>query len=271
MANSSQSRVDVLLNVQEQMQGIRDALDKIAELKNKTAGAVSTFDDFKRTFSNGLGIGAGFSVATLAMEAIKRTAIDLVLEMRNSVNEGINFNATLESAQLSIASVLRQFDGNRFRTFGEAIQFSSKVIDEMKVRAKETNATFEELLSGYQQTAGSMMAANVPLAKQIDLLVTTSQAMSALGLKSYELRQELTALLTGNVQDRNSRLALTLNVTREEYENAKKAGELYEFLVKRMQSYAEAGKLAGETISVLQSNIQYVRTQTAADATKEVT
>jgi len=264
------TRADILLTINSNLEGIRKANEAILGTRNNARSLNNEFQSFGRTLASSLGIGAGFSIGAKAADMLTGALRGVAGAVKDTIREGVAFNATLETAQLSVGAVLKQFNPEKYRTFGDATKEAANLVGQLKQRALETSATFEELLTGFQSTAGVMATAGVPLRKQIDLLVTTSQAMSALGINAHELRQELTALLMGNI-DRNARLAKTLEplgVNNESIARAKEAGTLYEFLTEKMSEFAEAGRLASGNLEVLQSNLQDARTQSAAEATE---
>ena len=147
------------------------------------------------------------TVGGLTLISTAKNAITTLF--RDAVGGGVRFNATLEAAQLSVASVLRTFKPAEYQNFNQAINASRNIIDRLREKALETSATFESLVEAYTGSAGALTNAGVPLGKQVDLLVTVSQAMAALGINVWEAWQEITALLEGRI-DRNARLGTNL-------------------------------------------------------------
>ncbi len=248
----------------------RAQAELVLKVRTEAAELQKLREDFVRTRNEGMSIvkvGAAFAAAGAG---IVGASLGIRAALKGILVEGVQFNATLEQAQLGVASVLKQFNPGQYRTFNDAIRASTAVIEDLKKRAVETPATFEELLIGFQSTAGAMASANIPLAKQVDLVVMASQAMTTLGINTRELRQELTALMMGNI-DRNARLAMTLGISADDIKTAKEQGRLYEYLVEQMSAFSEGAKLASTNISVLQSNLQDAKTLAAADATKGLT
>jgi len=180
---------------------------------------------------------------------------------------GIRFNETLESSRLGIAAVLKTFQPDRFKDFNAAIAEASDAIEVLKVKAKETSASFVDLVSGWQAIAGAASAAGIPIAKQIDLVLRLSQAIGGLGLPGEQFRQEARTLLTGNI-DRSAFVAQTLGITREQVLQAREQGRLYEFLTDKLRTFGEAGKLAQTTFTGAFSNLKDVVEQVAGELTK---
>ena len=250
---STTARADILLKISSDLAALRATQVEIG----KTGLSLGSLAK-----AGGVA-GLAFSTATSALQGLKAT-------MTTFVTDGVRFNATLETAKIGIASVLKQFDPEKYANFTDAMADSTVVIEALKKEALLTAATFEELLMAYQGTAGAMQAAGIPLSKQVGLIANISQAMSALGIRTDEMRQEATALLMGNI-DKNARLAKTLGITSEQINTAKEQGKLYEFLSGRLSAFSEAGRIAADTINVLESNLKDASTQIAADNTKGLT
>lgn len=143
-----------------------------------------------------------------------------------AVQRGVEFNATLQTAELGIAAILKQFDDvGRFKTFDDAMAASASAIELLKQKAKESPATFQELVGAFQGTAGAMAAANIPLQDQVNLIVNMSQALSGLGIHSSQILQETRALITGNI-NANAAAAKILGITAADITAAKAQGEL---------------------------------------------
>ena len=250
---STTARADILLKISSDLAELRATQAELG----------------KTSLSLGSLAKAG-GVAGLAFGAVTQGLQSVQSAMKTFITDGVRFNATLETATIGVASVLKQFNPEKYAKFGDAVKDSTVVIGALKKEALTTAATFEELLIAYQGSAGAMQAAGIPLQKQVGLIANISQAMGALGIRTDEMRQEATALLMGNI-DKNARLAKTLGITSEQIAAAKEQGKLLEFLTGRLSAFSEAGKIAADTINVLESNLKDASTQMSADNTKELT
>lgn len=196
---------------------------------------------------------AGFAGFTASFAAVMKT--------------GIQFNATLEQAVLGIAAVQKQMNPERFRNFDDAITAASGAIELLKTKAKESPASFEELVQGFQAITGAASQAGIPMKKQIDLVVLMSQALAGLGIRSEQIVQESRALLTGNINE-DAMAARILGITKKDIDQAKQAGTLFEFLTGRLSAFGEAGERSQRTFSVLASNIRDSLQQAAGEASR---
>lgn len=256
----------------------RRAAEQARRLKDTTAQVAAEANRAKDSFS-GLGgairgafgsvmSGAGFGVGLMSVQG---AISGISAAMKTVATNGVAFNSTLEDAKLSIAAVLKTFDSKgQYATLDSAFSDSKDLLEQLKAKAVETKASFIGMVEAYQGSAGAMMAAGIPLERQINLMVRMSQGMGALGIREMEMRQETTAIMMGMI-DRNARLAKTLGITNADVANWKAAGTLADELEKRMAAIGEAGKLAQGNISYLTSNIKDAFDIASGAAGKELT
>lgn len=185
------------------------------------------------------------------------------------LKSGVQFNATLEQAVLGIAAVQKQMNPERFKNFDDAVTAASGAIELLKIKAKESPATFEELVQGFQAITGAASQAGIPMKKQIDLVVLMSQALAGLGIRSEQIVQESRALLTGNINE-DAMAARILGITKKQIDDAKEAGTLFEFLTARLSAFGEAGERSKRSFSTLASNIRDGLQQAAGEATRPI-
>lgn len=180
---------------------------------------------------------------------------------------GFAFNETLESAQVSLAAIYRQFSPDKFRTFTDAMMASVETIKELRQAATETSVSFEDLLVAYQGLAGAAFAAGIPMDKQVRLVVAISQAMGTLNIPGNQLMQEGRALLSGNIGP-DAMLARQLGITGADVNAARKSGRMYEFISGKLAAFGEGAAAASGTMRVRKSNLGDVATDLAARVTQ---
>ncbi len=242
--------------------GRADATPQVdAAAEQKLHRLTQAADELLASLRLGVGIDLGGRIvaAVAALPAAFQAA----------TQRGLEFNATVESAQLGVAAILRQFRPEQFATVGAALGTAGGVIEQLKVKATETTATFQDLARAFAANAGAATAAGVPIGQQADLLVLASNAVAGLGISTDQLTQEYRALLTGEI-DENAQLARTLGITRETIETQKAQGKLVEFLTTRLGAFGEAGKLAAQTFAGARSNLGDVLDQVLGDASAPV-
>lgn len=227
-----------------------------------------------RDVGQGIGIAAGagaFQAGTSALTSF--------------LKRGIDFNAQLETAQIGIAAIFRQFDEKgQFKSFEDAMTASARAVSLLRKEAETSPATFSSLLGAFQATTGAMTSAGIPMEKQVTLINRMSQALAALGIRSEQVTQETRALITGNITE-DAAAARILGIRKADVDAAKEQGRLYEFLNQKTAAFGEAGKRASGTYSVAVSNLNdaldalasklagplsRALTQTAGDLTKAI-
>lgn len=189
---------------------------------------------------------------------------------QQAIERGVQFNATLEGSRLGIAAVMKQFDEKgKFKSFDDAMAASADAIELLKQKAKESPATFQSLVQSYQALAGPLTAANIPMEKQVDLIVNMSQALAGLGIRSEQLLQETRALVTGNI-NADAAAAKILGISAADVAGAKARGQLYEFLSGKIAAFAEAGKRGSQTYTTAMSNLEDAIDAVLAKVTKPI-
>lgn len=240
MPETSTRRISLVIDTHGNVGGIDQVLAKYAQLETQT----------DRLF-NALKTGVAIDIGGRLVSGL--AAVPGLFE--RAIERGVQFNAVLETSRLGIAAVLKQFDREgRFKSFDDALAASAGAIDLLKQKAKESPATFQSLVQAYQALAGPLSAANVPMAKQVDLIVNMSQALSGLGISSQQLLQETRALVTGNI-NADAAAAKILGITAADVNGAKQRGQLYEFLSGKIAAFAEAGKRGASTYQTAMSNL----------------
>lgn len=224
-----------------------------------------------RAFNMRIENGARATNQLLAQAATAISGAKIVQTFTSMTRSGVAFNTQLQQARLGIAAVLKQFDAKgRFKTFEDALAASAAAIDLLKQKAKESPASFGELVQAFQGTAGAMSAAGIPLQKQVDLIVNMSQALSGLGIRSEQILQETRALITGNI-NADAAAAKILGITAADITRAKEQGQLYEFLAGRIASFGEAARRGATSLQTLRSNFGDALEQRAGVATEKLT
>ena len=148
MANTT---LQVLIDIKSQLAGLEQAVAQMRQLRSETANA-STAGTTLSGILNGLTAGAGIEV-TRQLSRIPQIFVE-------AVAGGVDFNATLESSEIGIASVIKAFDtSGKFNNFDAALGESGRAVDLLQKKALQTQATFQELLIGYQSAAGPAFAA----------------------------------------------------------------------------------------------------------------
>jgi hypothetical protein len=237
----AQSRYNILIDVSGRLDGLDATNRGLRETRNE---AMSLRDVLRQ----GLGFGVGAELVQFATRLPGMFA--------EGIKAGIQFNSTIETAQIGIAAVLKQFDAaGKYPTFAAAMNASAGALDYLTEKAKKSPATLQELVQAYQGTAGAMAAAGLTVKQQVDLIAQMSQTLGGLGIRSEQILQESRALITGNI-NADAAAAKILGITAEQITSVKAKGQLYDFLMGKMSAFATASDFSANTLTQLWSNTE---------------
>lgn len=230
---------------------------QLGQVRGKMSG-FGLFDKMKADASGLMssipGLGNAIGLLANPMTAVAGAAVGLVSGFVKMMEAGVALNEKLKNVQIGLAGVMKQFDTSGTLSFQDAMKKSSAAVEMLRKKAAESPATFQELASAYQATAGAMMSSGMSMEQQVDTLVTMSQTLQGLGIRSEQIIQESRAILTGNITE-DAAAARILGITRDMIQTAKQEGKLYEFLQDKLSGFKEAGKEAEGTLTVLWSNL----------------
>ena len=176
-----------------------------------------------------------------------------------------DFSSNLESSQIAIASVIgatNNISDAQGRTlqgvekFNAAQEISSNLMHEIQILALQTTATFDDLVTGVSGIVAPATKAGVSLEKLPKFAVTAAQAMLAMKIPTQQMRTEIEALLSGNINKVQDILATNLGITGAMVKDWQKQGTLVEELEKRLRIFAEAGEATAQTWTGLKSNLK---------------
>ena len=176
---------------------------------------------------------------------------------------GIQANSAWESQKLSIASIVsstNQLADAQGRVLEGAEKFiaSQHVAEELMKRIQqlglETTATTQELVTGFQAIIAPALKAGYALEEIPELATRAAQAMGAFQIPIQQMRTEVEALLSGNINKAQDLLAPYLNISKELVEEWKAQGILVEEINKRLESFKYSGDAIANTWEGLVSN-----------------
>lgn len=178
---------------------------------------------------------------------------------------GLRFNATIESATLGIATLitaqaqLHTKNGELLtgtKALGAAQDLAADQVQKLRIANLQTTATLDELIAGFQQAVGVGLRWGFTLDQSRKFTVLMAQAAANLQLPMNQLNEEIRSLLQGTINPRNTRIATALHITNEQVKNAQNAGQLFDFISKRMEAFSIAGEATAKTFAGVMSNIK---------------
>lgn len=189
--------------------------------------------------------------------------------MKDFVQRGIEFNSSIESSRIGIASLitsmvrLEDAQGNALegaQKYAAAQEIAVDLMKEIQRLGLETTATTQELVEGVQSVMGPALQAGMALKDIPKFAVAGAQAMQTLGVPLNQMRTELEALLSGNINKAQDILAPKLFADVQgdlgEYiRGLRESGKLIEEINKRLEPFMLAGKDVAQTWKGLTSNL----------------
>lgn len=209
---------------------------------------------------------AGQKIKTLATQVLGLVGVYKTLDgVLSFVKRGMDFNASLESSQIAIASVISAT--NNISTaegkalagaekFNAAQEISKDIMDEIQVLALQTTATFDSLADGVAGIIAPATKAGVSIEKLPKFAVAAAQAMTTMKIPVQQMRTEIESLLSGNINKAQDLLATNLGITGAMVRDWQKQGVLVEELNKRMEAFVIAGAKVADSWSGLKGNME---------------
>ena len=212
---------------------------------------------FLFTFRRLVGILAIFTAARKLAQAIGA-----------AVTQMASFNAEIETAEISIATIISSVGQVRDGTgklvtgteaFTASLAASKDILNQLKKDAIGSIATFQALTQAYQVAIGPGLAAGLDLGQIKEVSNGLSEAAIRMGIPINQLSEEIRSLLQGTATARNTRIAVLFGGAKEANEairNAKEQGNLYDVLKEKLNGIAEGAKASALTFDVLKANLQ---------------
>lgn len=236
------------------------ALKSGANQANSTLDAIAKKADSASASTDRL----GSSIASAAKQVLALVGAYKALEgMKGFVRRGIEFNSTIEQSRIGMASLIAtmaKLQDEQGRTlegaekYAAAQSVAADMMKEIQRLGLETTATTQELVQGVQNVMGAAMNAGLKLEQIPKFAVTAAQAMQAMGIPLVQMRTEIEALLTGNINKAQDLLAPRLEIDKATIESWRQQGILYDKLMEKMAAFELAGKDVAQTWRGLTSN-----------------
>ena len=209
--------------------------------------------------------GAAASSQSIGMMVAKyATAAAAITAIAAAFKSGLSINAEIESSVLGIKALVaslttvKDASGAVVTDLGERIAISGSIAEEevtkLRIAGLQTAATFQQLLSAFQQGIGAGASGGLSLAETRELTIGITQAAAALGMPMHLLNEEVRSLLSGNITV-NTTVAKALGITNEQVKGWRQAGTMAEELNKRLEVFRALGPESGKTWTATLSNV----------------
>ncbi len=239
---------------------VKRTADNVEKMAGRSNQALERMDKKAATTSNSF----GRSVSVMAGKfLILETTINHVARILDTFV--FDFNSTLETAQLGIASAfltggeyVDNFTG-KVLTGSEALKAARDDAKDMVAKLQASNlqtiATTQQLIRAYQETLPVAMAKGFNRDQVEAFTVAVVQAAGSIGVQLDMLGEETRSLLTGAIDPKASRIAMALGLRPADIAKYKdNANDLFNFLMDKLSAYSEAGVESQKTWAGVSSN-----------------
>lgn len=244
------------------------SLNELATAADRTQKSFKGFEGSGRSLSS---LGNNASDAASKMKGLAVQILALVgaykaLQGAQSfLGRNFSFSSNIEDSKISIASVIGATNkiadaqgkvlagSEKFRASQE---ISADLMSQIQVLALSTTATFDDLVDGVSGIIAPATKAGIAIEKLPKFAITAAQAMAAMKVPVQQMRTEIEALLSGNINKTQDILATNLGITGDMVKNWQAQGVLVEELEKRLRIFAEAGDAVAQTWSGLRGNME---------------
>lgn len=203
----------------------------------------------------------GVVVGLVVYRGITRSIDAIKFGIKNAVQ----FGNQLETARLSVAGLVAgasdivDSQGDLLQgaeKYAAALKISKGEITEIRKQALGTTATFEQLLTIYQQNVSQALGNGLDLSQFREVALLFSQGATLLGVPQTQLAEEIRSVLQGTVRPRDTRIATALGITNPDIRKAKEAGRLFEFIQEKFSGIAQASEALRKTLPVIASDLE---------------
>ena len=211
-------------------------------------------------------LNSQFELFQKALSGVQTVATNLYSALIDS-NERLN--AELLKSQTNLASNLEIYrDGSEIVDITEKITSTQEVLREslkqiekdttelVGVTTDQVNGVFQVLLQNSQKFIGQSKEFTDPIEAATASTKNWAAALGTLGLPLEQANQEIRSILQGDVNNPDSVIAKTLQISREQYDQWVANGVLIDRLNDKLEVFAAGNALASKSIAGITSNIQ---------------
>lgn len=247
---------------QQAVNGLSSIL-KVVPREAQSAG--SALSDTGKNAQNAAG-----NIKSLAKQLLGLVgAYKAVDSAMNFAKRGVEFNSSIESSRIGIASIinsmatLQNSQGQVLEgaeKYAAAQEVAAQMMKRIQILGLETTATTQDLVQGVQSVIGPALQAGMRLEQIPDFAVAAAQAMQTMGIPLQQMRTELDALLTGRVNLAQDLLAPRLFSDKgakagEYIQQLAKEGKLLDEIMRRLDTFRVAGADVALTFTGMMSNL----------------
>jgi hypothetical protein len=256
--------------------GIGDTLQGVAGKAAASGGAIGKMGGAL----GGAASLAGKAIPVLGQLGLAAQGLKFIFDGLSSAINGVlaplkalsyeagKFNAKVAEAGIFTSSAFAVMGPDGQAVEGTANQMRAlrgtiaKEFREIKREASDiAGATASDIFEGFNvilQYSAALGEAGEDLENIRKLSTRTAAAMNVMGIPAYQLRSELSSLLTGNINAANDKLARDLGFDRQSIQRLQEEGKLYDELMTRLNKLYDGQKVLADSLSNVASNFESV-------------
>jgi hypothetical protein len=202
--------------------------------------------------------------STIVRMLVFRQIVQFIREgvglFKEFVKTGVEYDATIEKTRLSIAGLLdsialiKDAQGNTLegaQKFQASQAEAVRLTRDLNSEALRTGIAVQELGKTFAVALGPGLQAGLSLDNITKLTGEIAIAASTLNVSENRIAHELRDLTTGHIRSATDRIATSLGITNEDIKRAKEAGNLFDFLQKKLQGFNAVANEAPKTFDGL--------------------
>ena len=233
----------------------------VEDVKKHLSDAEHEADHFASTLKAGISIDLGHRL----VEAIS----EVPAKFREVIEEGVRFNAQMETLGVGLAGAFRAADPDKYLNFQAAQVAGTQALEAIRVKANELGLDFHSVAEGLSINLRGLEEGGVTdLQQQIDIVTTLNQAAASKGLDGTRAQRDIIDLLQGRAN--RTLFGQELGITDQDVKMAREAGKLYEFLSDRLSAYKEGGQAAANTFAAAEQRLKNETEQLYGEISKPV-
>ncbi|OQS32595.1 phage tail tape measure protein [Chromobacterium haemolyticum] len=246
------------------MRGLQGAVDTgFGRIESRARSGVESVEKLGQSFGRlnaMVGALGGFMVLDRALGSI-------VEKFQAVPAMGFQFANQMEVMQVGMAGTLSSMatmDGKAL-SFNQALEVSSRLTEQLAEDAAKTAANVTELVNGFNAMLGPGLQARMTIDQIRQLSTVGINAVKSMGLESAQVVQEMRSIISGNITS-DSQLAVAIGITNKDVNEIKqKGGDLFKFLMDRLQGFAESSGHYAKTLPGLVDAAREVTAKAAAE------
>lgn len=224
---------DVVINIRAKDLA-SSAFSNVASRAKSAQGAIQSFGESTSRVNQILGTMAGFTAATVGINGLAEA-------FHNTMGEALDFYKVMQQGVIATAGTIMsvtKLDGKQL-SWAQSMEYSTAIMKKLSDQAIATGVSTKELADSFRAALPAAMQGGMSVEQLIKILAPLSSMGKLQGLTGTILMRDINDILAGQNVGR-TKLGQTLGLTSQEIQTAKQNGQLYEFLMKRLQ---------GETIA----------------------